>query len=134
MPLDERLKYCRICENRKMNPAIGLACGLTNEKPAFEDKCPDFRIDQPEADRLVKLERDAKEEEETSGHFAPEKKAIKMGVLGGVVMIALSIIWFIVGWINGYIYFYPPILLVIGVYALIKGLKTKNIAGEKNKI
>lgn len=131
MAVDERLKYCRICENRKMNPAIGLVCGLTNEKPNFETNCPEFKIDQPEADRLVKLERDAIEEEESSGHFAPEKKAIKMGVLGGVLMIAIAIIWFAIGWINGYIYFYPPILLVIGVYALIKGIKTKNINGER---
>ena len=132
MTLDERLKYCRICENRKMNPAIGLVCGLTNEKPAFEDKCPDFRIDQPEADRLLQLERHATEEEEASGHFAPEKKAIKMGVLGGVIMIAIAVIWFIVGWISGYIYFYPIILVAIGVYALIKGLRQGNIRGEKN--
>jgi len=131
MTLDERLKYCRICENRKMNSAIGLVCVLTNEKPNFETNCPDFKIDQLEADRLVLLERDAKEEEESSGYFAPEKKAIKMGVLGGVIIIAIAIIWFIVGLINGYIFFYPAILLAIGVYALIKGIMTKNITGEK---
>jgi hypothetical protein len=131
MTINERLKYCRICENRKMNMAIGLVCGLTSEKPTFETNCPDFKIDQPEADRLIKLERDAKEEEESSGYFAPEKKAIKMGVLSGVIMIAIAIIWFIVGWINGYIFFYPAILLAIGVYALLKGLKSKNITGEK---
>lgn len=131
MTLDERLKYCRICENRKMNSAIGLVCVLTNEKPNFETNCPDFKIDQLEADRLVLLERDAKEEDESSGYFAPEKKAIKMGVLGGVIMIAIAIIWFIVGLINGYIFFYPAILLAIGVYALIKGIMTKNITGEK---
>ena len=132
MTLDERLKYCRVCENRKMNTAIGLVCALTNEKPAFEDKCPDMIIDQKEADRLVQLEKAAVEEEETSGHFAPEKKAIKMGVLGGIIMIAISVVWFVVGWINGFIYFYPPILLVIGVYALIKGLKKGNLRGEKS--
>jgi len=114
-----------------MNSAIGLVCVLTNEKPNFETNCPDFKIDQLEADRLVLLERDAKEEDESSGYFAPEKKAIKMGVLGGVIMIAIAIIWLIVGLINGYIFFYPAILLAIGVYALIKGIMTKNITGEK---
>ena len=49
MTIDERLKYCRICENRKVNLAIGLFCGLTNEKPNFEPNCPNFKIDQPEA-------------------------------------------------------------------------------------
>ncbi|MCW5909728.1 MAG: hypothetical protein KIT62_01580 [Cyclobacteriaceae bacterium] len=123
MTIDEQLKYCRICDNRKMNPAFGLVCGLTNEKPAFEINCPDFKIDQGEADRLIQLEHDVKEEEESTGMFAPEKKAIKMGVWGGIIMIAVALIWFIAGWINGYIYFYPPILLGIGVYAIIKGLK-----------
>jgi hypothetical protein len=132
MTINERLKYCRICENRKMNPAIGLVCGLTNEKPNFETNCPDFKIDQPEADRLVKLERDAKEEEESSGHFAPEKKAIKMGVVGGVIVIAIAIIWFVVGWVNGYIYFYPAILLALGIYGIIKGIQKGNISGEKS--
>ncbi len=115
-----------------MNPAIGLVCGLTNEKPNFEINCADFKIDQGEADRLVQLEKAVKEEEESSGHFAPEKKAIKMGVLGGVIMIAIAVGWFVVGWINGYIYFYPPILLVIGIYAIFKGVKNKNIAGKRN--
>lgn len=124
MTLDEQLKYCRICTNRTMNPAIGLVCSLTNQKPTFQTTCPDFKVDQKEADRLIQLEREATEEEST-GAFAPEKQAIKAGVWGGIGMIAIAVIWFVVGWINGYIYFYPPILLGIGVYAIIKGLKKK---------
>lgn len=125
MTIDERLQYCRICQNRKFDPAVGLLCGLTNEKPAFEPTCPDFKIDQPEADRLVQLEREAKEEEDSTGMFAPERKGIKMGVWGGVIMITIAVVWFVTGWIFGYIYFYPPILLGIGVYAIIKGLRKK---------
>jgi hypothetical protein len=125
MTLEERLKYCRICENRSFNPSTGLVCVLTNEKPAFEAQCPDIKIDQNEADRLIQLEKAAVEEEESSGHFSAEKKAIKMGALGGLLMIAIAFIWFIAGWINGYIFFYPPILLVVGIYALIRGLMNK---------
>lgn len=108
-----------------MNPAIGLVCGLTNEKATFEINCPDFNIDQEEADRLIKLERDAKEEEESTGIFATEKKALKAGVWGGITMIVAALIWFIAGLANGYIYFYPPILFGIGIFAIIKGLKRK---------
>jgi hypothetical protein len=132
MTLEERLQYCRICENRQINPAIGLVCNLTNEKPAFENKCATLVIDQKEADRLVQLERQAKEEEE-GGAFSPEKKAIQKGVLGGLAMIAIAVVWFVVGWMSGYIYFYPPILFVIGVYALIKGIAKGNISGNRNK-
>lgn len=130
MTLDERLQYCRICLNRQMNPAIGLVCNLTNKKPDFEDKGKTFTIDQPEADRLVQLERAAKEEEET-GTFSPEKRGIQKGVLGGLAMMAIALIWFVLGWMSGYIYFYPPILFAIGVYALIKGIRTGNISGNK---
>lgn len=129
MTLEERLQYCRICENRHMNPAIGLVCNLTNEKPAFDDKCVNLVVDQKEADRLVQLERQAKEDEDT-GTFSPEKKAIQKGVLGGLGMMAIAVIWFVVGWMSGYIYFYPPILFAIGIYALIKGIRNGNISGK----
>ena len=132
MNLDERLKFCRICENRKMNPAIGLVCGLTNEKPAFEGNCPDFKLDQKEADSLVHLEKEVKAEEEASAPFAREKQMTKMGVLGGVVMIVIAIVWFLLGLSYGYVYFYPFILLAIGLYALIKGLMKGKLAEDKS--
>ena len=36
---------------------------------------------------------------------------------------------FVAGWAAGYIYFYPPILFVIGLFAMIYGLATGNLAG-----
>lgn len=133
MTLDDRLRYCAICLNRKMNPAIGLVCNLTDQKPAFDPTCPDFKIDQPEADRLVQREREIKEEEEASGTFSPEKKFISMGVLGGGIMIAIAVVWFVGGLFAGYIFYYPPILLIIGLYAVIKGIRDKNVSGKKSK-
>ena len=65
------------------------------------------------------------------GFFAPEKKGIEKGVLGGVSMMAIAVIWFVVGYSCGYIFYYPPILFIIGLYALIKGLSTGNLAGNK---
>jgi hypothetical protein len=129
MTLDERLKFCRICTHRKIDSAIGLVCSLTNIKPAFESTCPSISIDQPEANRLIALEQRAKEEAD-AGTFAMEKKGIDKGVIGGFIMIAIAVIWFGLGWAAGYIYFYPVILFGIGIYALIKGLVTGNIAGK----
>jgi hypothetical protein len=132
MTLDERLKFCRICTNRRIDSAVGLVCNLTNIKPAFESTCASIVVDQPEANRLIALEQSAKAQED-AGYFATEKKGIDKGVLGGVVMIAIAVIWFGVGWAAGYIYFYPPILFVIGLYALVKGLMTGNIAGNNKQ-
>jgi hypothetical protein len=131
MTLDQQLQYCKICTNRKMNPAIGLVCGLTDQKPAFDPQCSTFSIDQPEADRLVALEQRAKAEEEGSGAFAPERQGIKKGVAGGVIMIVIALVWFFGGLAAGYIFYYPPILLLIGIYALVKGMAKGNWSGEK---
>ncbi len=42
----ERIKYCKVCKNRKFNNAIGVICGLTDEKPAFEHSCKLYDEDE----------------------------------------------------------------------------------------
>ncbi|MCX6821981.1 MAG: hypothetical protein NTW30_04350 [Candidatus Aenigmarchaeota archaeon] len=70
-------------------------------------------------------------EKKDEGFFGPEKAGIKKGVIGGIIMIGIATVWFIGGLYIGLIFFYPPILFLIGVYALIKGLVTGNVNGEK---
>ena len=54
MILEEKLKVCSICKNRKHSIKEGLVCGKTEAKPAFADECPDFDIDIAEQERLKK--------------------------------------------------------------------------------
>lgn len=54
MTLEEKLKVCSICKNRKHSIKEGLVCGKTDAKPAFADDCPDFDIDIAEQKRLKK--------------------------------------------------------------------------------
>ena len=54
MTLEEKLKMCSICKNRKHSIKEGLVCGKTGTKPAFADECPDFDIDIAEQERLKK--------------------------------------------------------------------------------
>ena len=70
------------------------------------------------------------EESDDEGFFVPEKRGIRKGVLGGIIMMAIATIWFVLGYAAGRIFFYSPILFVIGLYAFIKGLATGNISGE----
>lgn len=42
-------------------------------------------------------------------------------VMGGILLAIASIIWFVVGFLSGVIFFYPPVLLVIGIGMSIKG-------------
>ena len=44
------------------------------------------------------------------------------GVAGGLLMILIAAVWFFAGLAAGIIFFYPPILFIIGVVAFIKGL------------
>ncbi len=47
---------------------------------------------------------------------------INAGVGGGILMMVIAIIWFVVGLMFDWVFFYPPILFIIGLIALIKGL------------
>lgn len=71
------------------------------------------------------------QQEQANSFFAPEKRGVEKGVIGGIVMIGIAVVWFFVGLEAGYIFFYPPILFLIGVYALLKGLFTGNFSGNK---
>ena len=54
MTLEEKLKVCSVCKNRKHSIKEGLVCGKTGRKPEFADECPDFDIDIAEQERLKK--------------------------------------------------------------------------------
>ena len=71
------------------------------------------------------------EDEVTVGNdfFAPEKKGIEKGMMGGIVMMVLAAVWFFGGYAMGIIFFYPPILFLFGLFAFAKGLFTGNVAG-----
>ena len=52
--------------------------------------------------------------------LAFEKKGIDSGALGGIAMMAIAVIWFVIGLKCGYIFFYPPVLFIVGLISLIK--------------
>ena len=66
----------------------------------------------------------------TGGVFAPEKKGIEKGMTGGIVMMVIAAVWFFVGLKMDLIFFYPPVLFAIGLYAFFKGLVTGNVSGH----
>ncbi|AWM42049.1 hypothetical protein C1280_37040 [Gemmata obscuriglobus] len=47
---------------------------------------------------------------------------ISSGVLGGCGMMLGAVVWFGLGWAAGVIYFYPPVLFVFGLVAVVRGL------------
>jgi hypothetical protein len=93
------------------------------------DEQPVFNVN-PNPGRFDSL-RDAEAVQPETGFFAMEKKGIKNGVSGGLIMMTIAVVWFVVGYSFGWVFYYPPILFLIGVYAFFKGLFTGNINGKK---
>jgi len=132
MTTSERLRYCKVCSQRKMDIQTGIYCGLTGQKPAFEGKCEKMIVDQAELRKeKARLLARQQHEEKANSYFAPERKGMKKGVLGGFIMILIAVIWFFGGLAIDRIFFYPPVLLIIGIVAIIKGAAERNFAGEK---
>jgi hypothetical protein len=48
--------------------------------------------------------------------------SLNSGVIGGLLTMLIAIVWFVAGLAADRIFFYPPILLVFGLIATIKGL------------
>lgn len=43
MELSEKIKYCSICKNSKRDMKRGIVCGLTDEKPTFDEQCDNLQ-------------------------------------------------------------------------------------------
>ena len=52
--------------------------------------------------------------------------SLNAGTIGGVLMMVIAAVWFVVGLAGGIIFFYPPILFVIGIIAFVKGLFSRD--------
>ena len=93
-----------------------------SEKEELRKKIVDYH-----AQNLEDIARDADQQGE---FFAQERKGIRKGVLGGLVMMAIAVVWSVVAWKFGRVFYYTPVLFIIGLYAFIKGMITGNISGK----
>ena len=57
------------------------------------------------------------------GEAKSSSTATKPTVLVGIAMMAGAVVWFVAGLALDRIFFYPPILLVLGFISLVKGLR-----------
>ncbi len=51
-----------------------------------------------------------------------EGKVFNGGVVGGLIAMLIAVVWFVGGLMADIIFFYPPILFIIGLVGFIKGL------------
>lgn len=129
--LEDDARFCGYCGyeviKEKDSDAITTTlcpnCGAELEEDAvFCTKCGHKLLE--------KKEEEEKREKEKGGFWELEKAGINKGVWGGIIMMVIAVIWFFGALSFGWIFFYPPILFLIGLYAFIKGLLTGNIRGK----
>lgn len=77
MTLQERLQHCEICANRAFNLKEGMYCSLTNEKPVFEDACPDFNEDVQAEEKRHKRRVENLAYEPTAGEKIKDASGLK---------------------------------------------------------
>jgi hypothetical protein len=63
------------------------------------------------------------------GPFEFERKGMDSGIMGGIGLMLIAVVWFFAGMAAGYIYFYPPVLFFIGLVAVSNAL----ISGKRNQ-
>jgi hypothetical protein len=101
-----------------------------DDEPRAKKK-PDFRKgsgrtddedDEDDEDRPKKKKKKKRppERQETGRSF--EGNVINGGVGVGILAMIGAVVWFVIGLANDIIFFYPPILFVIGLVAFFKGL------------
>jgi hypothetical protein len=60
------------------------------------------------------------------GFFGPENKALSWGPWGGVLLMVIAVVWFVVGLMGNIIFYYPPILFIFGLIGTIKALISRD--------
>lgn len=96
--------------------------GLAYEKPADDPYGARAELPPPEREEHV--------DDQPAPQHAPTKPdkefgSVNAGVGGGILMMAIAVVWFVVGWFFDWYFCYPPILFVVGLIAFIKGLVNK---------
>ncbi|MFT6245530.1 MAG: hypothetical protein ACJA0U_002232 [Salibacteraceae bacterium] len=130
-----RIKFCEVCNNKGFSPQSGIICKLTNAPAAFETTCSDFNEDKIESGKLAEYRASREIEEGKAQPFDFEKKIANGDMWKAMIAIFGSIVWFVVGYVFlDRIFYYPPILFIVGVVALIRGILKQKEEGKKRRM
>jgi hypothetical protein len=102
-----------------------------NGRPVVADEPQPADADNPfefttPGESAKKKNREVQEAEKAKAGKSLEGQMTNGGVLGGILMMVIAVVWFVVGIVAlDMIYFYPPILFIVGIVALVRGLMDK---------
>ncbi len=119
----EQLKYCQICLNRTFSKQEGIICKLTNQKADFKTQCTTFEkdVDAYYHQKLFEMRR---QESHIPKDYVCglEKYGIKNGIVAGIVLLIIGIGWLVIGLKYNFIFWYPLILIIVGLFVLGGGI------------
>lgn len=92
-----------------------------DDRPRTKRRARDDGYDDYD-DRPRRRRKRVEKKPEHGGWFGLEKRVLGGGVIGGVIAMLVAVAWFVLGLMADRIFFYPPILFVVGLVAFIRGL------------
>jgi hypothetical protein len=94
-----------------------------DEQTALQAELPSGKADGPRKPAPLKPRRRQRQRLVLTEEELTRPGPINAGSVGGFLLILLAVGWFSFGLFAGVIFFYPPVLLLIGLFALIKGIR-----------
>lgn len=108
---------CPQCQQTQAVPQPHASAAQSGGAPDASNRSFGF-TDSSETAR----ERDRQAREAAQGGRSFEGNVLNGGVMGGVLAMVGAVVWFVAGLAADVIFFYPPILFIIGLVAFFKGL------------
>ncbi len=107
---------CPFCKCEVQVPEQGPPHIAEANEYALAPQEPDARDDRDDEPRRRPRLRNDDED------ARPRRSGMSGGVVSGLLMMLGAVVWFFGAWALGAIFFYPPILFIIGLVTFIKGL------------
>lgn len=128
----DHIEFCERCTKRDFSPKKGIICSLTMEHATFINNCTDFREDIEEGNLIDQKKIELANQVVQQESIGLTALGISNGVTAGFVTMFAAIAWFGIGFFYmDRVFFYPPILFIIGIITAVKGLKKKKIKKQK---
>ena len=104
---------------------LAVAKPVTRERKRATAEIDDDRYDDDDDDddRPIRRRRKPKpKRKKEKERQSLEGKVWSGSAIGGLIAMLIAVAWFVGGLFAGFIFFYPPILFIIGLVGLIRGL------------
>lgn len=128
------VKICQICLKREIDTDLGLVCSLTKAPASFEGSCGDYTKDE---EAVINLEFDSdvfEVDEADDSDSGTIGFGFQKQINTGIALIVVAVIWFAIGLFGlSTVYFYPVIMVLVGLYLLLNGIKNKMDVNKKTQ-